>query len=199
MFYTHLLSSLRYWIGRNQGLFRIKRPGACPRFRSVLIIGLYTYQSMQFDDFHTKGNQIYRTTLQVQLQESDPYFISGVMSPIGPLLRDELPEVTDYARLRSAAATEKMFIQADTDLFEIEQSFYADPQILSMFDFEILRGKPDDLLKSPFTAVMTTTLAQRVFGGQNPVGKTIQWHDDTYTVEGVVKRRPGIHRFNSNS
>ena len=189
MFYTHLTHSIR-WISHNRVYSALNVLGLALGFGSVLIIGLYTYQSMQFDEFHTKGNQIYRTILQVQLQESDPYFISGVMSPIGPLLRDELPEVTDYARLRSAAATEKMFIQADTDLFEIEQSFYADPQILTIFDFEIVRGKPDDLLKSPFTAVMTTTLAQRVFGGQNPVGKTIQWHDDTYTVEGVVETPP---------
>lgn len=189
MFYTHLTHSIR-WISRNRVYSALNVLGLALGFGSVLIIGLYTYQSMQFDDFHTKGNQIYRTILQVQLLESDPYFISGVMSPIGPLLRDELPEVTDYARLRSAAATEKMFITADTDLIEIEQSFYADPQMLSLFDFELVQGRPDNLLKTPFTAVMTTTLAQRVFGGQNPVGKAFQWHDDTYTVEGVVETPP---------
>lgn len=189
MLYTHLTHSIR-WISRNRVYSALNVLGLALGFGSVLIIGLYTYQSMRFDDFHTKGNQIYRTILQVQLQESDPYFISGVMSPIGPLLGDELPEVTDYARLRSAAATEGMFIQADMALFEIEQSFYADPQILSLFDFELVQGKPDDLLKSPFTAVMTKTLAQRVFGGQNPVGKAFQWHDQTYTVAGVVETPP---------
>ena len=189
MFYTHLTHSIR-WISRNRVYSALNVLGLALGFGSVLIIGLYTYQSMQFDDFHTKKNQIYRTILQVQLQESDPFFISGVMSPIGPLLRDELPEVTDYARLRSAAATEKMFITADTDLIEIEQSFYADPQMLSLFDFGLVQGRPDDLLKTPFTAVMTTTLAQRVFGGQNPVGKAFQWRDDTYTVEGVVETPP---------
>lgn len=189
MFYSHLTHSIR-WVSRNRVYSGLNVLGLALGFGSVLIIGLYTYQSMQFDNFHTKGDQIYRTILQVQFQESDPYYISGVMSPIGPLLRDELPEVTDYARLRSAAATEKMFIQVDRDLFEIEQSFYADPQILSIFDFELVQGRSDDLLKSPFTAVMTTSLAQQIFGGQNPVGKAIQWHDDTYTVEGVVETPP---------
>ena len=189
MLYTHLTHSIR-WISRNRIYSALNVVGLALGFGSVLIIGLYTYQSMQFDKFHTKGDQIYRTILQVKLQESDPYIISGVMSPIGPLLRDELPEVTDYARLRSAVATEKMFIQADSDLFEIEQSFYADPQILGLFDFELVRGNPDDLLKSPFTAVMTTTLAQRVFGGQNPVGKAFQWNDEVYVVEGVVEPPP---------
>ena len=189
MFYTHLTHSIR-WISRNRVYSALNVVGLVLGFGSVLIIGLYTYQSMQFDKFHTKGDKIYRTILQVQLQESDPYFISGVMSPIAPLLRDELPEVTDYARLRSAVVTEKMFIQTDTDLFEIEQAFFADPQVLSIFDFELVRGQSNDLLKSPFTVVVTTTLAQRMFGGQNPVGKAFQWHDQTYTVEGVVESPP---------
>lgn len=189
MFFKHITHSIR-WINHNRVYSVLNILGLSLGFGSVLIIGMYAYQSMQFDDFHTKRDQIHRAVLQVQLQESDPYFISGVMSPIGPVLRDELPEVTDYARLRSAITTEKMFIHADNELFEITQSFFADPSVLSMFDFKLVQGKPDDLLKSPFTAVITSALAQRVFGEQNPVGKTIQWHDETYTVEGVVEALP---------
>ncbi len=189
MFSKHITHSLR-WINHNRVYTVLNVLGLSLGFGSVLIIGMYTYQSMQFDDFHTKRDQIYRATLQVQFQQSDPHFISGIMSPVGPLIKEELPEVVDYARLRSTIATEKMFIQAATKSFEISESFFVDPSLLSIFDFGLVQGKQDDLLKSPFTAVMTTTLAQRVFGEQNPVGKVIQWHNDVYTVEGVVETPP---------
>ena len=71
MFYTHLTHSIR-WISRNRVYSALNVLGLALGFGSVLIIGLYTYQSMQFDDFHTKGNQIYRTILQVQLQDRNP-------------------------------------------------------------------------------------------------------------------------------
>lgn len=67
---------------------------------------------------------------------------------------------------------------------------YTDPGFWKVFDFLFLAGKPfteADFSSGLPRAVITNTLARKLFGSEDPVGKEIEMGYVSYTVTGVVK------------
>ncbi|RYG02931.1 MAG: FtsX-like permease family protein, partial [Chitinophagaceae bacterium] len=50
---------------------------------------------------------------------------------------------------------------------------YADSSLFSVFDFELLRGDKNTVLKDPFSIVLSETAAKKYFGNADPVGQTV--------------------------
>ena len=75
-------------------------------------------------------------------------------------------------------------------LFEEYVICYTDPGFWKVFDFHFLAGKPfteADFSSGLPRAVITNTLARKLFGSEEPVGKEIEMGYVSYTVTGVVK------------
>ncbi|MEI9920560.1 MAG: ABC transporter permease [Bacteroidota bacterium] len=68
------------------------------------------------------------------------------------------------------------------------RSFMADSTALAMFDYQFVGGDPKASLRVPFTCVITESLAHRMFGKDDAVGKTIKMNGNTdLAITGVVK------------
>ena len=75
-------------------------------------------------------------------------------------------------------------------LFEEQVICYTDPGFWKVFDFLFLAGKPfteADFSSGLPRAVITNTLARKLFGSEDPVGKEIEIGHVSYLVTGVVK------------
>jgi ABC-type antimicrobial peptide transport system permease subunit len=70
-----------------------------------------------------------------------------------------------------------------------------DPDFLTMFSFPLLRGNTD-ALDQPYSVVLTETLAKKIFGNEDPMGKsiTIQRSQD-HIVTGILKDLPNNTQF----
>jgi putative ABC transport system permease protein len=70
----------------------------------------------------------------------------------------------------------------------------ADPRILSMFDFPLIRGNPETALQTRFSVLITEEAAQKFFGKEDPVGKVItaegRYFGGDYLITGVLKNMP---------
>lgn len=72
----------------------------------------------------------------------------------------------------------------------------ADPAFLSMFSFPLVKGDPQTALKDPNDIVITPALATKLFGDQDPMGKTVNTPaGDNFTVTGVLKELPVNSQF----
>eukprot|EP00903_Cladosiphon_okamuranus_P000206 g206.t1 len=65
------------------------------------------------------------------------------------------------------------------------------------FGVNLLDGNPVEVLRAPNTAVISQAIAQKYFGLQNPVGKTLLLDNEyNYTVTGVMAPMPSNTHFN---
>src|SRR4051812_49104232 len=62
---------------------------------------LYAVNEFSFDRFHKNGNNIYRVyTLQAPMNGDESRGSSYMPMPLGPAMKQDLPEVKNYVRIR---------------------------------------------------------------------------------------------------
>jgi putative ABC transport system permease protein len=104
-------------------------------------------------------------------------------------MQKEIPEVKETVRFglwrtfpvsyEDKNFTEKNFLIADSNFFRF-------------FNFKLLQGDPESVLKGTNKVVITETSAKKYFGGESPIGKIIIGgsHRGTYEITGVVQDPP---------
>lgn len=81
-------------------------------------------------------------------------------------------------------------------MFDEKGFLYADPDFLKIFTFPVISGNPDNDLKEPFTLFITREMANKYFGNEDPVGKTINADNQyVFTVRGVLENIPHNSHF----
>ncbi|MEO6582979.1 MAG: ABC transporter permease [Ferruginibacter sp.] len=133
---------------------------------------LYAVNEFSFDRFHLNAKNIYRVYRWTEAMEGEPAKGDVYMPmPLGPALKQDLPDVENYVRLRDGWGNS--FVKIGNNVLRLKVS-YADPQIFSMFDFKFKSGNPKSLLQGLYNLIITETKAKELFGNDNAVGKTIQ-------------------------
>lgn len=85
---------------------------------------------------------------------------------------------------------ETSVFRLDDRSFSNEKTLAADSSFLRMFTFEYLQGT-HEALDGPDKIVLTETLAHKFFGGEDPIGKTVEFAEDMLLeVTAVIKDVP---------
>ena len=79
----------------------------------------------------------------------------------------------------------------------VGNGYFADQAAIAMLDLKLLFGSPLETLTRPHTIVLTEGVAQKLFGDENPEGKTIKFGGmDDLEVTGVIQDLPPNTHFN---
>jgi putative ABC transport system permease protein len=78
-----------------------------------------------------------------------------------------------------------------------QRAFYADSAFFTIFSFPGVRGDLTTALDAPYSVVLTQTVAKKIFGEQDPLGKTIRFFDDDqdHKVTGIIQDVPQNSHF----
>lgn len=153
---------------------------------------LYAVNEFSFDRFHPDSKNIYRVYRWTEAMNGEPAQGDVYMPmPLGPAMKQELPGVKNYVRMRDG--WDGSFIKINNNVQRLKIS-YADPQIFSMFNFPFRSGDPKSALQGLNNLVITETTAKEFFGNENPIGKTIEIKVDgsfqPFMVTAVAKDLP---------
>lgn len=154
---------------------------------SFLLILFYVRDESSFDKFHDDYEDIYRVT-EVNYSESGKTQLANTYSGIGPALQNDFPEVESFVRLYVSEVSvsnglEKKFMES--------RFTYADSSFWEIFNFKLLQGNPKTALSNPFSVVLTESMANKYFGREDAIGKTLKVDDEfSYQVTGVVEDVP---------
>jgi len=164
-----------------------------------LLIFFYIQDELSYDRFHINADRLYRVVFSTS-DDDAPTNANGSFG-VGPALKRDFPEVVDYARIRKMGQGVKRYIGHRDKKFYEQRFFFADPQILTIFDFPLVKGDPETALNEPGSIVLTEETAYKYFGREDPMGKTIE--SDPYNngqlmnfrVTGIAKNTPTQSHF----
>lgn len=152
----------------------------------LLIINYVRFEH-SYEDIHEKADNIYRVTLDGY---NGSEFVSSdceTYPVLGPRMKRDMPEVKDYARVEHVGITEMKYGEKG---FIIDRMYAADSQYFSMFHVDLIRGDKSRALTGPNEVLLSETTAKKIFGQENPMGKTLQTSGLTFSVSGVFKDIP---------
>jgi putative ABC transport system permease protein len=153
---------------------------------SVLLL-IYILDELSFDRYHKNADDIYRVVSIIK--EPDNEFTWAIAQiPLADELRDNYPEVKNVVRFFDLDRT--LYKNNDRQFYE-EKFFLADSTVFDMFDYVFLSGDPNTALDRPKSIVLTKSIAQKYFGEDYVVGKSLQdQYGDLYNVTGVIEDVP---------
>jgi putative ABC transport system permease protein len=130
---------------------------------------LYGVNEFSYDRFHADQNRIYRVYDWWRYTERQGAEPSG-NTPIGPAMKSDIADVEDFVRVMGGGEN---IVRIDGKLLSARLTF-ADPQILSVFTFPLIEGDAKNALSDPNNIVLTQSIATRLFGDADPIGKQLE-------------------------
>ncbi|WP_422358499.1 ABC transporter permease [Reichenbachiella sp.] len=162
-----------------------------------MVISLFVIDELSYDKFHEGSANIYRMDFAAKLNGSD-HVSAKVGAPAAQALLNDYPIVKDAIRI---SATGNWFIKEKgfEKTFKEEHVLMADSNFFSFFSVPMIHGDPKTALVRPNTLVMDQTTAKKMFGDNNPVGRTLVLDNTTdYEVTGVYEDLPKNSHFRQN-
>ncbi|MDE3257428.1 MAG: ABC transporter permease [Gemmatimonadota bacterium] len=132
-----------------------------------LLAFLFVRYEWTYDGFHENANRIYRIYAEFESRRTS----DNTPRELGPALSETLPDV------RSVRIHTGMRIVHDRGQTTKVNILQADPSILDVFSFPLIKGDPANALVAPNHVVITETMAATYFPGQDPIGKSISVQD----------------------
>jgi len=151
-----------------------------------LFLIMYVFHELSYDRYHDNIERIYR--VQSYIQEPDDEFTWIVAQiPFAPTVVRDYPEVEKATRLFNMG---RSLFRYNEEEHNEEGVYYADSSFFEIFTYSLLDGALDGSLNRPNSIVLTKTMAERYFGKESPIGRSLQSGDDLYTVTAVIEDVP---------
>lgn len=186
---------------KNKALTLINIVGMGVGLAACWMIMLYAWDEWSYDKHFENGDRIFRVATSTEEGKW-----AGTPAPLAEALRNEFPEVENSARLLKFPQLEKMLLkferEGDRDQFYETNGYYVDSTFFELFDYEFVYGDRQDALREPNTLVLSEGLSEKLFGDENPVGKTLTIGlpsgDFDYAIKGVFRDRGTKSHINAN-
>jgi putative ABC transport system permease protein len=158
-----------------------------------LLLALYVKDELSYDRFHTNADRIYRLSRTFLSKDGTASIRLGhAAPPFGPLIKQDFPEVEQVVRLFETGAS----VKYGEKVFNEEAIFAAEANLFKVFSFNVTSGNPDKALENPFSIMFSRPMAEKYFGKENPMGKTVRLDNQLdYTVTGVFEPLPAQSHF----
>lgn len=139
---------------------------------AFILIIQYVRFELSYDDFHEKGDRIYR-------MQQDRYD-KGVLSTqwaagcpaVGQALYENYEEVESFTRFQIWNGV----FTSGNNKFREERIYCADTSFFEVFSFKILEGDPKSILINPMEMVVSESTARKYFGNKNPIGENLRFN-----------------------
>ena len=185
MFRNYLIIALRN-LNRQKSFSAINILGLAIGLGTCFLIVLYIQDELSFDSWHAKGDRIYRVIRETRSGGQSDYlpYTSGALARA---LEQDFPEVEKAVRVITWSSVD---VRLDEKKFEMGVCV-ADPELFEIFDFPFARGNLETAFPNPNAIAITESAAKRLFGDEDPIGKTItadsNHHGGERTITAVLK------------
>jgi putative ABC transport system permease protein len=160
---------------------------------ACLVIYFWIHNELSYDTSGSNADRVFRVGLVIHAnnQPDKPY--AGTAGPLMPTILKDFPEIEKAVRIDQA----NPLISYNQQHFFANKFFYADAAFFEVFGYPLVKGDPQTALNNTNTAVITESMAKKIFGTKEPIGQIITMNDTIpLTVSGVAKDLPANNHFN---
>ena len=165
-----------------------------------LLIGLYLFDELTFDEQHSKADRIYRV-IEHKTVNGEETTIAAAGYKLAEESKKAIPGVVNTTHLQRIGRANILAQENPANFFQ-ETVTVADENFLQIFDFPMISGDRKTALQEPNTIIINEELAKRLFNKTDVLGKTLQFsfiQSIPLKITGVLKNHPRNSSFNFSS
>ena len=158
----------------------------------ALIVYLFVQNETSYEKHIDGSDRIYRIGLSASIFGQE---IIGPSScgPMANALRTEFTDVETATRINDI--NDVLLVNDETRLY-FEYGAQVDSAFFQVFNYDFIYGNPSTATIEDNAIVLSENAAEKLFGGENPMGKIVKWDDRVdYIVRGVVREPKGNSHF----
>ena len=184
MFRNYFIIAVRNLI-KNRWFSLINLLGLAAGLGCVILILTFIKFELSYERFHEKADRIVRVLSLEESRSGRPGdYDTGTPELLAAYMKDNIPEVVRASRLM-VPWLDKVILQLGEKNF-YESGLYVDNEFLNVFSYPLLKGNLEDALGEPRSIVLTDSLAKKLFGNDDPLGKTLIYKERSSEYEVVV-------------
>jgi putative ABC transport system permease protein len=152
-----------------------------------LTIGIFVWDELQFDKSVPGGENIYRI-YEERTDNGSTTKIACVPPAFASFIQRQYPEID--TTLRILMTGDRYLLEVgELKAYEIK-GFFAEASFFNIFPATFINGDAATSLSAPNAIALSKELAEKYFGKENPIGKTIKVDKSDYAVKGVFEKYP---------
>jgi putative ABC transport system permease protein len=193
MLKNYLKSALRF-IKHNRVFAGINMLGLSIALAASFIMLLFVINELSYDRYQKNSKRVYRVlNYYVDFKKT----FSGTPYVLATALKQDFPQVEKAVRLRYVRG---FALKLKEEFVTVNDAIATDSDIFDIFTFRLISGSSDKgLLDAQNSIVLSRSLADKVFPGQNPVGLEIVGvvnnTEQVFMVRGVFENLPENSTF----
>ncbi len=165
-------------------------------FSCLLLSYQYIRKELSYDRFNENADRIVRLSIQYGDKPIDGrLYLQDVQSEL-----EKIAEIDQFVSI-SKANTSILIYKGEK---RVINDFYAvSPNFFEVFSYSLMMGEPSHVLKSPESILVSQSLAEELFGDENPIGKELSLEgrrvdSKTFFVSGVFDDFPENSHFHTD-
>ncbi|WP_293312771.1 ABC transporter permease [Pedobacter sp. UBA5917] len=185
MFKLNLKIALRN-LWKNKGFSLINIGGLAIGLASCMVLLLYVTYEWSYDKQFTNHEKTY---VMYHNSEASGKIFSWAWTPA--VMADEVREKIPGVAYSSHSSYPSNYLVTYGEKKFKDKGVYTDPSFFKILDHKFIKGNPDKVLKEVNSIVLTKSFAEKLFGNEDPINKTVKLDNaDVLKVEAVIEDVP---------
>ena len=179
------------FLNRNKSYTAISMAGLAISLMFVILMAVYIYQELSVDRFHADADRICLqfTGSPVEsgsnIGKDGMYYSPQDALPVAYWLKERFAAIEEVCPVVSRQ-TQSIPLHYK-DLVVNGSMAFTESNFFTFFSFPLKQGNPETVLEDEYSAVVSESFARKIFGSEDPMGKSIRITDSTWVVvKGVM-------------
>ena len=184
MFNNYFKMTIRN-LQRHKGYSFINIAGLVIGMTCFVLIMLYIRYELSYDAFYANADRIYRV-IGHPPEEIGSDALAITPAPFASAIMETIPEVDHATKFN---AIDRLLLTKEETSF-YEYGLFADEHFFDIFSFKFLKGDKAHIQDNPESIVISLRLANKFFGNEDPMGRTLQCSLGDFSVAGITEDVP---------
>ncbi|HEA20316.1 hypothetical protein LCGC14_0850740 [marine sediment metagenome] len=187
MFKNYLKIAWRNLI-KNSAYSVINIGGLAIGITACLLILQYVAFETSYEDFHTNKDRVFRVKQErYNAGKLETEWAGGAFA-VGNSFKEAIPEIEEFVKV---VQTQDIIVDVNDETLKIDQVFFATNSFFNVFSYPLLAGDLNSVLKEPGTAAISESIAVKIFGTKEVIGKMLPISGGKdYRITGVYEDMP---------
>jgi len=202
MIKSYFKTAIRFLL-KNKAFSFINILGLAIGTMCCLYIVLYVKYQYSYDKHYKDAKNIYRINTSLTLP-GGKHDNATSSPPIAPAMKKDFAEVVQFTRfikLNTFGAKQHLLKYKEKSLYE-KDAACVDSTFFDVFNFHFVYGSAAKALSEPYSIVLNESVAEKLFGKEDPVGKVISidnsYGKNDFKITGVVDESLGKSHLHTN-